>query len=328
MRAVLIQGPGGPEVLKLGEAPDPVPDPGQVLIRVAATALNRADLLQRRGVYPPPPGVNPAIPGLECSGVVESSRDPLKRFDPGDRVMALLPGAGYAEYVAIEADLVMPVPDGLDLIQAAAVPETFLTAYDALFLQLGVSVGETVLIHAVGSGVGTAAVQMLRRAGARTVGTSRTEEKLRQSSNLGLDHGIQVESGDWVEAVMAFTGGRGVDAILDLAGAAYLAGNLDVLAPGGRMIVVGTLSGRRGEIDLGRVLQKRLSIKGTNLRQRSAAQKAELVARFRSAMSSGLADGSLSPVIDTVIPWEDAALAHARMESNRTFGKLVLSLPA
>lgn len=326
MRAVVIRETGDPSVLAIEDVADPVPAPGEVLIRVSATALNRADLLQRRGFYPPPAGTDPRIPGLECAGTVVESRDPAGRFKAGDRLMALLPGAGYAELVAISADLVLPVPDRLDLQQAAAVPEVFLTAYDALFLQLQISMGETVLIHAVGSGVGTAAVQLLRTAGVRTIGTSRTAAKLAACAALGLDHGIEAGTGDWAEEVEDLTAGRGVDAILDLAGGGYLKGNLQALSERGRMIVVGIPAGSRSELDLGLLLRKRLQLRGTNLRRRTPLERADLVSRFHQNALPLLAAGSLAPVIDRVFPWSEAAAAHALMEANRNFGKIVLAV--
>jgi putative PIG3 family NAD(P)H quinone oxidoreductase len=325
MRAVIITEPGDPGVLKLGTVPDPVPGSDEVLIRVRATALNRADLLQRRGFYPPPPPTDPRIPGLECAGVVERA-DAARTLAEGTRVMALLPGAGYSEYVSVHAGLTLPIPESLDFVRAAAVPEAFLTAFDALFVQLQVGVGETVLVHAAGSGVGTAAIQLLRAAGALTLGTSRTQAKLDRCVELGLDHPILLSASDWTERVLAQTGGRGVDAILDLVGGEYLEGNLNVLAERGRMIVVGTPAGSRAPVDLGLLLRQRLLLRGTNLRRRSLAEKLDLVARFRRRILPMLAKEHLVPVVDRVFPWTEAPEAHCYMEANRNFGKIVLTV--
>lgn len=325
MRAILITKPGDPGVLKLGTVPEPVPGSDEVLIRVLATALNRADLLQRRGFYPPPPPIDPRIPGLECAGVVVRP-DAAQTLAEGTRVMALLPGAGYAEYVSVHAGLAVPLPESLDFVRAAAVPEVFLTAFDALFLQLQVGLGETVLVHAAGSGVGTAAIQLLRAAGARTLGTSRTQAKLHRCAELGLDRPILLTGSDWTEPVLEQTSGRGVDAILDLVGGEYLEGNLKVLAERGRMIVVGTPSGSRAPLDLGLLLRQRLLLRGTNLRRRSLAEKLDLVARFRQRILPMLANGRLEPVVDRVFPWTEAAEAHRYMEANRNFGKIVLTV--
>ncbi len=325
MRAILITEPGDPGVLKLGTVPKPVPDGEEVLIRVRATALNRADLLQRRGSYPPPPPTDPRIPGLECAGVVERG-DARGTVPEGTQVMALLPGGGYAEYVTVHAGLVMPVPESWDFIAAAAIPEVFLTAFDALFLQLQVGLGECVLIHAAGSGVGTAAIQLLRAAGVRSLGTSRTQEKLDRCVRLGLDHPVPLSAGSWTERVLELTGGAGVDAILDLVGGDYLEGNLKVLSERGRMIVVGTPSGSRASLDLGLLLRKRLLLKGTNLRRRTLSEKLDLVARFRQRILPLLTGGELVPVIDRVFPWTEASEAHRHMEANRNFGKIVLTV--
>ena len=232
MRAVLIQEPGGPKVLRPGVVPDPAPSPGEILVRVRASALNRADLLQRQGLYPPPPGVHPQIPGLEFAGSVETIGSGVTEFQPGQRVMGLLPGAGYAQKVVTPERLALPVPDRLSFQEAAGIPEVFLTAFDALHLQGGLGPGQTVLLHGAGSGVGTAALQLCRLTGATSIGTSRSRAKLDRCRDLGLDHAVFTGRGDFRDAVLEFTAGRGVDLILDMVGAAYLEQNLSCLAPG------------------------------------------------------------------------------------------------
>ena len=326
MKAIVITEPGEAHVLRLKTFPDPEPVKGEIRISVKAAGLNRADLLQRRGLYPPPPGVNPAIPGLEVAGIVESSRDPLERFKTGDRVMALVSGEGYAERAVVPAAHCMVLPEQLSFVQGAAIPEAFLTAYDALFRQLRISVGEFLLIHAVGSGVGTAALQFARAAGARVIGTSRDAVKIQKSVDLGLDFGLTTSAPDWPSEVRKLTSGRGIDAVLDLVGAAYWEDNLDLLAPLGRLIVVGLVSGSRVNADLASILRKRLRILGTTLRSRSDGEKAELISEFRRRGIPLLESGRLRPVVDRVFSWEEAAQAHAYMERNRNFGKIVLSL--
>lgn len=325
MRAVAISEPGGPGVLRLEERPDPGLGAGHVLVRVAATSVNRADLLQRQGHYPAPPGAPDDIPGLEYAGTVEAVGDGVVRWRPGDRVMGLVGGGGYAELVVVPADQAIPVPDGLPLEAAAAVPEVFITAHDALTARLALRPHETVLIHAVGSGVGTAALQLLKAAGGRVIGTSRSAWKLERAMALGLDAAVDASAGEWYHAVRDATGGRGVDAVLDLVGGDYLNQNLRVLATLGRQVVVGLTGGRTAEIDLGAVLSKRITIIGTALRTRSPAEKAEVAAAFERDVLPLLASRAVRPVIHEVIPMADAARAHALLASNRTFGKVVLT---
>jgi len=329
MHAIVIDRPGPPEVLQLREVPTPEPGPGQLRVRVAASGVNRADLLQRRGGYPAPPGWPVDIPGLEYAGTVDAVGEGVSRFRAGERVMGLVGGGGYAEAVVVDPAEVLPVPPSLSLQAAAAVPETFITAHDALFTQLHLAAGETLLIHAVGSGVGTAALQLARAAGARVLGTQRSVWKLERARELGLDVAIVAGAdGDWPEAVLRETGGRGVDAILDLAGGAYFAGNIRVLAPRGRLILVGLVAGRTAEIDLGAVLARRLRIFGTALRSRTPAEKAETVVAFARDVLPLLADGGVHPVVDRVYPAAAAAEAQRRMESGQNFGKLVLAWSA
>lgn len=330
MQAVAIRRFGGPEVLDLVPVDDPAPGRGEVVVRVRASGVNRADLLQRRGLYPPPPGAS-EVPGLEFAGVVVQAGPDARRWAPGRRVMGIVAGGGYAERVVVHETAAVEVPEGMDLLTAGAVPEAYMTAYDAVFRQGRLAAGQTLLVHAVGSGVGLAALQMARRAGARVVGTSRTASKLERASKLGLDAGVHAagEAGgagreDWREAVREAVGGRGADVILDLVGGPYLAGNQAVLAPRGRHVVVGVPGGSRAEIDLRALMVRRARMMGTVLRARSTAEKAELAREFSSDVLPGLADGSLAPVLDAVFPPERAADAHRRMESNENFGKMLL----
>lgn len=326
MRAVLIQEPGGPEALRLDEVPDPVPSPGEILVRVRATALNRADLLQRRGLYPPPPGVHPRIPGLEFAGSVEGAGPAVTEFRPGQRVMGLLPGAGYAEKVVTPERLALPIPDRLSFQEAAGIPEVFLTAYDALHLQGGLGPGQTLLLHGAGSGVGTAALQLCCLSRATSIGTSRSRPKLDRCLELGLDHALLTERGDFREAVLELTGGRGVDLILDMVGAPYLEQNLSCLAPRGRLILIGLLGGPSATIDLSRILKQSLRIRGTVLRPRPVEEKIRLNQEFRRRILPFFENGALTPIIDREFPLEEAAGAHSFMESNGNFGKIVLTV--
>lgn len=327
MKAVVISRPGGPEVLALQEVEDPRAGDEEILIRVRAAALNRADLLQRKGLSPPPPGTREEIPGLECAGIVEEVGSRVQTFRPGDRIMALLSGAGYAERVAVPSLLALPIPESLSFEEAAAIPEVFLTAYDALFCQLQVQMGESLLIHAVGSGVGTAATQLAARAGLFLYGTSGSREKLSKARTLGLCRGIDSSREDFQAVIQAETKGHGVQAILDLVGAAYWDRNLACLAPLGRMIVVGLLGGHSVPADLGVILRRRLRILGTALRSRTVLEKAQLVAVFREKVLPLFERGQLKPVVDRVFPWEEVVQAHHYMEANRNFGKIVLRIP-
>lgn len=325
MNAVVLSGHGGPEVLVPGEVPRPRPTPADILVRVISSGVNRADLLQRRGGYPAPAGWPDDIPGLEFAGVVEEVGSRAGRFQVGERVMGLVGGGGYAEYVSVDEREVVPVPDGLGDEDAGAVPEVFMTAFDAIHVQMGLASGETLLVHAAGSGVGTAALQLARAAGVRTIGTSRTPEKLERAADLGLDVGVEGGGSDWPDRVLAATGGRGVDVILDLVGGPYVAGNLEVLAPRGRWIVVGVPGGASSEIDLRGLMRKRASVTGTVLRARSPEEKALLARAFEARVLPLFERGDLTAVVDRVYPASAAADAHRRMEANLNFGKLVLT---
>ncbi len=324
MRAAVITEPGGPEVFAIREEPDPPFGPEDALVAVHATALNRADLLQRIGRYPGPPGTRDDVPGLEAAGTVLAVGERVSAWRPGDRVMALLGGGGYGSRVAVHERMLLAVPAPLELTQAAAIPEVFLTAYDALVEQCGLGAGESVLVHAVGSGVGTAAVQIAAQLGCRVFGTAGSPEKLARARELGLEVGIDYRDQDFAEVVRRETGGRGVDVVLDVVGGEYWSRNVDALALCGRMVVVGTLSGPRTELDLGPLMRKRLRVRGTVLRSRPLEEKAALTQAVSRHLLPLFASGRLRPVVDRTFPLAEVAEAHRYMASNANFGKIVL----
>jgi putative PIG3 family NAD(P)H quinone oxidoreductase len=326
VRAIVAPEAGGPEVLRLVDLPDPRAGPGDLLVQVAATAVNRADVLQRRGRYPPPPGASDVL-GLEIAGeIAELGRD-VTGWRVGDRVCGVLAGGGYAELAVLPAGAALPVPARLDLVDAAALPEVFTTALDNLCNRGRLSAGETVLLHGGSSGVGTAAIQVCKRLGARVLVTARSAAKLRACARLGADAGIEYPEQDFEVAVHELTGGRGVDVVLDIVGGAYLARNLRCLAEEGRLVIIGLGGGAAAELDIARLLTRRLTVTGSTLRSRSAEQKAALAQQVRRELWSGFDDGSLRPVIDRVLPLDQAARAHARLESSEHVGKIVLVVP-
>ncbi len=324
MKAVRIGRFGGPEVLEVTRVPRPRPAADQVLVRVGTSGVNRADLIQRTGRYPAPAGAPEDIPGLEYAGWVSEVGEAVTRWREGDRVMGLVAGGGYAEYVTAHERTVVRVPDNVSLEDAGGIPEVFMTAFDAVFVQMGLHAGERLLIHAVGSGVGTAAVQLAAAAGATTVGTSRTPEKVERARGLGLDLGV-VADGDWAAAVLDATNGAGVDVVLDLVGGPYLAGNLEVLATGGRIIVVGVPGGSGATIELRRLMLKRASITGTVLRARPLEEKIALAREFERRVVPLFESGRLAPVVDRRYQPEEASSAHQWMQENRTFGKVLIT---
>ena len=329
MRAVVITEPGEPEVLRLRDVPE-LPPPGgdQVLVRVHAAGINRADILQRRGLYPPPAGASRDVPGLEFAGVVQSTGPAVLRWKPGSRVMGITGGGAQAEYLLAPEATLAEVPYTLSWVEAAALPEVFITAHDALFTQGGLQLGETLLVHAAASGVGTAAVQLAHAAGCLVFGTSRTAAKLERVRALGLDEAIIVppdNPGFFAERIHAATAGLGVNAILDLVGAPYFSANLEALAPLGRLICTGLTAGSNARLDLGVLLHKRLRVLGTVLRARSAPEKAAAVRRFSDQVLPLIRCGILKPVIDCAYAAADVVEAHRRVESNETFGKVVLT---
>ena len=325
MKAIVFDRPGDESVLKLGDAPDPVPGPSDLLIRVSHAALNRADLMQRQGLYPPPPGASPIL-GLECAGTVAAVGGAVAGWRAGDRAMALLPGGGYAELAAVDHGSAMHVPDALSDAEAAALPEVFLTAYLNLFMLGGVKRGDSVLIHGGGSGVGTASIQLLKLAGARSIVTAGSDEKCEQCLRFGADVAINYKSGPFAPKVRAAANDRGVEIVLDSIGGAYLAQNLDALANGGRLVMIGLMRGARAEIDLGQVLRRHLHLLGSTLRSRPAAEKAEIVQAFLARFGSELEAGRLRPPLYRTIPLADAGIGHKMMQSSEHFGKIVLQV--
>lgn len=319
-----MNGVGGPEVLSIGTAPDPVFGEGDLLVRVRATALNRADLLQRMGGYPPPKGASEIL-GLEMAGEVVQAGPGVSGWQRGDRVCALLPGGGYAEMVAVPAGMAMPIPDELSFEQAAAIPEVFLTAYLNLVQLAGLQAGDAVLIHAGASGVGTAAIQLAREAGATSMVTAGSSEKLDRCVQLGANAGWNYKQGPFAPWVKERTEGRGVDIILDFIGAPYFEQNIESLATDGRLVVIGTMGGVEvPKLNLGLLLRSRLQVIGTALRSRPPAFKVQLTRAFADFALPRFADGRLQPVIDTVFDWTEVAKAHQYMESNANTGKIVL----
>ena len=326
VRAYALTEHGGPEVLRLRDVPDPIPGTGEILVAVRATACNRADAMQRAGHYPPPhPAPAYEIPGLEFAGTVEATGPGVLAHQRGDRVFGLLPGGGYAEKVVTHERMALAMPPRMSWEEAAAIPEVFFTAQDALFGQAGLAAGESVLIHAAGSGVGTAAVQLASAAGATVVGTSRSQDKCARVGALGAQAVVHVPPDlDFAPAVLEANDGRPVDVVLDLVGAAYFPATLAVLAPGGRLVCIGLVGGSRTPIDLGLLLQRRLRIMGSALRSRPLEEKIALTQTFGALVLPRLASGRLRPVIDRVLYWEQAAEAHRLLESNTVFGKIVL----
>ena len=330
MRAVVITSHGGVDgigVMEVESPPAPVAD--RVRVRVHAAGLNRADILQRLGHYPAPPGYPQNIPGMEFAGEVESIGDAVRAWKVGDRVFGITAGGAQAELVVVPESNLARVPADLDWVKAGSMPEVFITAHDALFTRAGLHMGERVLIHAAASGAGTAAIQVAHAAGATVYGTSRTADKLQRihELNLGLDKSVAVggQPSNFVEAVQKWTNGAGVDVILDLVGGNYLAANLEALALRGRLICVGTMAGAKSEIDLGLLLRKRAIIIGTMLRGRSIEEKAEATRLFASSVLPLVSRGAIRPVIDRVYPVDEIRDAHERMESNQSFGKIVLT---
>ncbi len=327
MRAIVFDVPGDESVLKIAEVPAPPLTPRGVRIRVRATALNRADLLQRRGFYPPPPGAS-ALLGLECSGTVLEVGEDVReaRFAPGHPVMALLAGGGYAEEVVVDAGSVMPVPAALDLVEAGGLPEVFLTVFSNVFQLGNLEPGGTLLVHGGGSGVGTAAIRMAREAGARCIVTAGDAERCRRCLELGAEVAIDYRQQDFAAEVMAATAGRGVEVVLDAIGGAYLESNLRSLAVGGRLVVIGLTGGARAEIDLAQLMLRRLTVIGSTLRARPAEEKARIVRGFMDRFGEALAAGRLRPVVEAVLPLAQAAEAHRRMTAGGHFGKLILEV--
>ena len=327
MKAVVISRPGGPEVLEIREVAQPTPAPDQVLIRVRASALNRADLLQRQGHYPAPFGSPQEIPGMDFAGEIVAIGSQVQLWKPGQRVFGIAGGGAYAEYLVAHERTLVEIPQRLNWSEAAAVPEAFITAQDALWKQAELRPGEVVVIHAVGSGVGLAALQLANALGAESFGTSRTPDKIEKAKKYGLTNGIAVS--DPAKLKMQFkkaANGRDADVVLDLVGGAYLNGSLQMLASRGRVICIGTVAGTKAEIDLRHLLSRRIIIRGTVLRARPVEEKIAATQAFARELCPLFERGRLHPVIDSEFDLHDVAAAHRRMESNETFGKVVLKI--
>jgi putative PIG3 family NAD(P)H quinone oxidoreductase len=326
MKAIVFDAPGNEDVLRLGEVPPPPLGPEDIRIRVHATAVNRADLLQRQGMYPPPPGAS-AILGLECAGEVIEVGSGVAGWQVGDRAMALLAGGGYAQEVLVHHGSAMHVPPEMSFEEAGAFPEVFLTAFLNLFVLGEIKPGGAALVHGGGSGVGTASVILLREAGLRSLITAGSDEKCRRCRQLGADVAINYRAGDFAAQVREATGGRGVNVVLDSIGGKYLASNLDSLAVDGRLVIIGLIGGAKAEINLAALLLRRLRVIGSTLRARSVGEKAEITSRFLERFGEALNAGRIKPVVDRVLPLEQAAEAHRVVQSSVHFGKVVLAVP-
>ena len=325
MRAVIAEGAGGPEVLSIAELPDPEPGPGEVVLAVAAAGLNRADLLQRQGFYPPPPGASDII-GMECSGTVSAVGEGVTGWAVGDPACALLAGGGYAEKVAVPAGQLLPIPDGIDLVTAAALPEVACTVWSNVFMVAGLKPEETFLVHGGAGGIGTFAIQLAHQLGARVLTTAGTAEKRAACEALGADVTIDYREQDFVEVVKEVTGGHGADVILDNMGASYLARNVKALATEGRLVIIGLQGGTRAELDINALLRKRGAVIATALRSRPTEEKSAICASVTEHVWPLVSDGVVKPVVHATLPLAEAAKAHALMESGDHSGKILLTV--
>jgi putative PIG3 family NAD(P)H quinone oxidoreductase len=325
MRAVVADGAGGPEVLSVGELPDPEPGPGEVVLDVAAAGLNRADLLQRQGFYPPPPGASPVI-GMECSGTVAALGEGVTGWSVGDPACALLAGGGYAAKVAVPAGQLMPVPDGVDLVTAAALPEVAATVWSNVFMVAGLKPHETFLVHGGAGGIGTFAIQLAHQLGATVLTTAGTPEKLAACAALGADVTINYRDQDFVEVVKESTDGHGADVVLDNMGAKYLGRNVEVLATEGRLVIIGMQGGSKAELDINMLLRKRGAVIATALRSRPVQEKSAICASVVEHVWPLVAAGLVQPVVHGTMPLADVAAAHALMESGQHSGKILLTV--
>jgi putative PIG3 family NAD(P)H quinone oxidoreductase len=329
VKAIACEGSGGSEVMAWTEVPDAVAGPGEVLVRVAASAVNRADVMQREGHYDPPAGASPYL-GLECSGTIEALGDGVAGgahgWSVGDQVCALLSGGGYAELVAVPVGQLLPVPAGVSLVEAAALPEVVCTVWSNVFMTAGLQPGELLLVHGGSSGIGTMAIQLAHRAGARVAVTAGSADKLEACRALGADVLVSYREQDFVEVVRGATDGHGADVVLDTIGAKYLARNLDVLAVNGRIVTIGLQGGTKAELDLGKLLMKRAAVIATSLRARPLDEKATIVAAVREHVWPLVADGAVRPVVDRTLPMADAARAHDLVEGSTHIGKVLLTV--
>src|SRR6478736_4555287 len=325
MRAVIVTEPGGPEALTVVDLPDPEPGPGEVLVRVAGTAVNRADTMQRQGFYPPPPGASDVL-GLECSGTVAALGEGVTGWAVGDEVCALLSGGGYAELVAVPAGQLMPVPDGIDLVIAGSIPEVACTVWSNLFMIAGLQPGERLLVHGGSGGIGTFAIQLASAMSAKVFTTAGTAEKLAACADLGADVTINYRDEDFVAVVEERTDGHGADVILDNMGAKYLGRNVEALATEGRLVIIGMQGGSKGELDLGALMRKRGAVIATTLRARPVEGKAAICAAVVEHVWPLVADGTVQPIIGARVPMAEAGRAHALMESGESSGKILLTV--
>ncbi|MFE1784557.1 NAD(P)H-quinone oxidoreductase [Streptomyces sp. NPDC059506] len=324
MHAITIPEPGGPEALVWAEVPDPVPGDGEVLVEVAASAVNRADLLQRQGFYDPPPGSSP-YPGLECSGRIVATGNGVGGWSVGDEVCALLAGGGYAEKVVVPVGQLLPVPEGLDTVTAAALPEVACTVWSNVFMVAHLRPGETLLVHGGSSGIGTMAIQLGKAVGATVAVTAGTPEKLERCRELGADVLVDYRTEDFVQRVREATDGAGADVILDIMGAKYLDRNVDALAVNGRLVIIGMQGGVKGELNIGKLLNKRGAVAATSLRGRPLDEKAAIVAAVREHVWPLVETDRVRPVVDRVLPMRDAAEAHRVVEASGHVGKILLT---
>jgi putative PIG3 family NAD(P)H quinone oxidoreductase len=324
MRAVVITEPGGPEVLQTEQVPDPVPAADEVLIQVAGAGVNRADLMQRQGFYPPPAGASP-YPGLECSGRITALGAAVTGWQIGDEVCALLSGGGYAEQVAVPAGQLLPLPQGVSVLHAAALPEVTCTVHANVFMHAALTAGETLLVHGGSSGIGTMAIQLGHAIGARVVCTAGSPAKLERCRELGADLAVSYKDEDFTEAVARFTDGHGADVILDIVGAAYLPRNVEALATGGRLVIIGMQGGATGELNLGQLLQKRASVFAASLRARPTHEKAAIVSAVRTQVWPLIDSGQVVPVIDRILPLDQAGEAHRLIDASDHVGKILLA---
>ncbi|QUQ69827.1 NAD(P)H-quinone oxidoreductase [Kutzneria sp. CA-103260] len=327
MHAITIRQPGGPEVLEWAETPDPVPGPGEVLLDVAATAVNRADLLQRQGFYPPPKGASEIL-GLECSGTIAAVGDGVEGWQPGDEVCALLAGGGYAEKVAVPAPQLLPVPKGVSLVDAAGLPEVVCTVWSTVVQTAGLAEGDVLLVHGGAGGIGTCAIQIGKALGATVAVTAGSQERLDKCRELGADIAVNYKTEDFVEEVRKATDGHGADVVLDNMGASYLPRNIDVLAMDGRVVVIGFQGGVKGELNIGALLAKRGGVYSAGLRARPVTGKggkADIIADVRDRLWPLVESGAVKPIIGRTLPMAQAADAHRALEASDVFGKLVLT---
>ncbi|CAN5528740.1 NAD(P)H-quinone oxidoreductase [soil metagenome] len=325
MKAIVITQPGEPEVLQVTERPTPAIAPDEVLVKVSAAGINRPDIAQRKGSYPPPAGASPDIPGLEIAGLVTETGTAVTRWVVGDRVCALVTGGGYAEYCAVPQGQCLPIPGDLTLIEAASLPETFFTVWSNVFDRGKLQAGESLLVHGGSSGIGVTAIQMAKALGSTVYVTAGSDEKCKFCEELGADKAINYNTDNFKDAIEQLTGGKGVDVILDMIGGDYTAGNIQSLAEEGRLVMINTMKGKDVQVDLAAVMRKRLTITGSTLRARDPAFKAAIAARLEKTIWPLLASGRIKPVINAIFPADKAADAHRLMESSAHIGKIVLS---